>query len=202
MPHPFLPLEGSSACDLSREPATSCPSHWDAFPINYAITPPMMGLATPPIVCLVDRPCDAPTSGTKHGFYYKEASVRRGYIPPIPPSTFRHPQPCTIIPTTTTTAMAHLIDGEPANFEAHFLYSDNPRHGFCVMSVKPLVHYEFRTPAGFLNTHTVVTDASGATVVTFNWFGPSALGTMTWPDPPEREAHMGDLVQPSPTVPE
>lgn len=52
--------------------------------------------------------------------------------------------------------MAHLIDGEPANFEAHFLYSDNPRDGFCVMSVKPLVHYEFQTPAGFLNTHTIV----------------------------------------------
>ena len=141
---------------------------------------------------------------------------------------------------TNTTAMAHAIDGEDANFEVHFLHSDNPRDGFHVMSVNPLVHYEFRTPIGFLSTHTIVrfgihpppfplsfppsypplhrsssarltadyqnhhqvTDVNGATVITFNWFGPSALGTMTWPGPPEWEAHMGDLVHPSQSMPQ
>ena len=52
--------------------------------------------------------------------------------------------------------MAHAIDGEAANFEVHFLHSDNPRDGFHVMSMNPLVHYEFRTPTGFLSTHTIV----------------------------------------------
>ena len=52
--------------------------------------------------------------------------------------------------------MMHLIDGEPANFEVHFLYADHPRDGFCVMGVDPLVYYEFRTPIGFLSTHTIV----------------------------------------------
>lgn len=98
--------------------------------------------------------------------------------------------------------MAHAIDGEAANFEVHFLHSDHPRDGFHVMSVNPLVYYEFRTPTGFLSTHTIVTDVNGATVITFNWFGPSALGTMTWPGPPEWEAHMGDLVHPSPSMPQ
>jgi hypothetical protein len=52
--------------------------------------------------------------------------------------------------------MAHAIDGEAANFEVHFLHSDHPRDGFHVMSVNPLVYYEFRTPTGFLSTHTIV----------------------------------------------
>lgn len=145
---------------------------------------------------------------------------------------------CTMTPTTTATA--HLIDGEAPNFEVHFLHSDHPRDGFHVMSVNPLVHYEFRTPIGFLSTHTIVrfgtlhpafsskyppsdptprslttvrlmaddknnrqvTDASGATVVAFNWFGPSALGTMTVRGSPEQETHMGELVQPSPSMSE
>jgi len=127
----------------------------------------------------------------------KEASVCGG---PTPSTPFRHPQFCTTTPITTTTAMAHITDGDPTNFEVHFLYSDHPRDGFRVMSMNPLIHYEFRTPIGFLSTHTIVTDTSGATVVTFNWFGPSALGTMTVRGPPERETHMGELVQPSPSM--
>jgi len=101
-------------------------------------------------------------------------------------------------------SMAHAVDGDPgpANFEVHFLHSDNPRDGLFVMSTSPLVCYEFRTPIGFLTTHTIVTDASGATVMTFNWFGPSALGTMIWPGPPPYQGHMGDLVQPVPSRPD
>jgi hypothetical protein len=93
--------------------------------------------------------------------------------------------------------MAYVIDGSPANFEVHFLDSDNPRDGFRIMSMNPPIFYEFRTPIGFLSTHTIVTDVNlnGATVITFNWFGANALGTMTWPGPPPHEAHMGDLVQ-------
>lgn len=86
--------------------------------------------------------------GDQAWFLLQEASVRRVLYttPRLSTPTALHYNP----------NMAHLIDGEPANFEAHFLYSDNPRDGFCVMSVKPLVHYEFQTPAGFLNTHTIV----------------------------------------------
>jgi hypothetical protein len=94
------------------------------------------------------------------------------------------------------------MDGDSANYEVHFLHSDNPRDGFCVMSTNPLIYYDFRTPVGLLSTHTLVTDARGATIVTFNWFGPSALGTMTWPGLPTREAHMGDLVRSHPPVAE
>ena len=122
------------------------------------------------------------------------------------------------LPTRTAGAMAQVIAGDPVNLEVHFLHSDNPRHGFSVMSVNPLTYYDFQTPIGFRETHTIVrtdppslpqatcycthphilqvTDDSGATIVTFNWFGPSALGTMTWPGPPAHEAHMGDLVMP------
>ncbi|KAH9977288.1 hypothetical protein BGW80DRAFT_844682 [Lactifluus volemus] len=91
--------------------------------------------------------------------------------------------------------------GIPANFEVHFLHSDHPRHGFRVMSMDPFVFYEFITPVGFLSTHTIVTDASGANIVTYNWFGTSALGTITWPGPPAREAHMGELVMPFQSMP-
>ena len=124
----------------------------------------------------------------------------------------------------------------PANFEVHFLHSDDPRHGFRVMSMDPFVFYEFTTPVGFLSTYTIVraagparqhfpplspgislhlriadswprgcyqvTDASGANIVTFNWFGTSALGTITWPGSPVREAHMGELVMPFQSMPQ
>jgi len=92
--------------------------------------------------------------------------------------------------------MAQNVAGDPFNYEVHFMDSDNPRHGFHVMGLDPLMYYEFRTPVGFLETHTIVTDINGATVVTFNWFGWSALGTMTWPGPPSHEVHMGELVMP------
>ncbi|KAI0253856.1 hypothetical protein BJV78DRAFT_1152686 [Lactifluus subvellereus] len=97
--------------------------------------------------------------------------------------------------------MERMIDGIPANFEVHFLDSDNPRHGFRIMGMDPLVYYQFQTPVGFLSTHTIVTDARGATVVTFNWFGTSALGTLTWPGSPPRHAHMGELVMPFQPMP-
>lgn len=54
--------------------------------------------------------------------------------------------------------MAHVIASDPANLEVHFLHSDDPRDGFCVMSTNPSVYYEFRTPIGFLSTHTLVRD--------------------------------------------
>jgi hypothetical protein len=123
--------------------------------------------------------------------------------------------------------MAQVIDDDLANLEVHFLHSDDPRDGFCVMSTNPSIYYEFRTPIGFRSTHTIVrarlppflplgvwltpgykcnnpqvTDASGATLVTLNWFGPSALGTIMWPGPPMREVHMGDLVHPTSSMPE
>ena len=122
-------------------------SHWDAFPINHAVTPPMLGSSHHhrSAWLIAHQP-----RGPSMVLYYKEASVRRHTLYTTP--TFRHPQPCTITPTT----MPHLVDGEPANFEVHFLYSDNPRDGFCVMGVDPLVHYEFRTPLGFLSTYTIV----------------------------------------------
>jgi hypothetical protein len=43
-----------------------------------------------------------------------------------------------------------------ANFEVHFLQSDDPRHDLRIMSTDPLVYYEFNTPVGFLSTHTIV----------------------------------------------
>jgi len=52
--------------------------------------------------------------------------------------------------------MERVINGSPANFEVHFLDSDNPRDGFRIMSMNPPVFYEFRTPIGFLSTHTIV----------------------------------------------
>ncbi|KAF8479082.1 hypothetical protein DFH94DRAFT_39379 [Russula ochroleuca] len=97
--------------------------------------------------------------------------------------------------------MTQVIAGDPVNLAVHFLHSDNPRHGFCVMSTNPLTYYDFQTPIGFLETHTIVTDDRGATIVTFNWFGLSALGTMTWPGPPAHEAHMVDLVMPHQWMP-
>lgn len=89
-----------------------------------------------------------------------------------------------------------------ANYEVHFLHSDDPRDGLHVMSTNPLVFYSFQTPVGFLSTHTMVTDASGATVVTFNWTGPSALGTVTWSGSCASETHMGDLVAPFQSMPD
>ena len=48
-------------------------------------------------------------------------------------------------------SMAHVVDGDPANFEDHFLHSDDPRDGFSVMNTNPLICYESRTPIGFHN---------------------------------------------------
>jgi len=98
--------------------------------------------------------------------------------------------------------MEQVITGDSASYEVHFLNSYDPRHGFTVMSVNPDTYYEFRTPVGFLETHTIVTDESGATIVTFNWFGPHALGTMTWPGPPPRQVHMGELVMSHQSMPD
>ena len=60
------------------------------------------------------------------------------------------------LPTTTAAAMAQVVAGDPVNLEVHFLHSDNPRHGFQVMSVNPLTYYDFQTPIGFRETHTIV----------------------------------------------
>ncbi|KAI9511319.1 hypothetical protein F5148DRAFT_356561 [Russula earlei] len=134
-----------------------------------------------------------PFSGRRFMGPFTGSEGLRRLPPPSPPSQS---------PDNDATSMAHLIEGEPANFEVHFLHSADPRHGFCVMSTNPLVYYEFRTPVGFLSTHTIVSDASGATLVIFNWFGPSALGTMTFLGPPAREAHMAELVMPIRSFPE
>jgi hypothetical protein len=42
------------------------------------------------------------------------------------------------------------------SYDVHFLNSDDPRHGVIVMSVNPHIYYDFRTPIGFLGTHTIV----------------------------------------------
>ncbi|KAI9446813.1 hypothetical protein H4582DRAFT_610591 [Lactarius indigo] len=99
--------------------------------------------------------------------------------------------------------MTHTTD-IPANKEVHFLHSDDPRDGFHVMGTDPLVFYSFLTPIGFLTTHTIVNDASGATVATLNWTGSSALGTVTWPGstPTPSETHMCDLVMAFPSMPD
>ena len=52
--------------------------------------------------------------------------------------------------------MQQVLSGDEAYYEVHFLHSDDPRHGFTVMSVNPDTYYEFRTPIGFLETHTMV----------------------------------------------
>lgn len=52
--------------------------------------------------------------------------------------------------------MEQVVNGDPANFEVHFLHSDDPRHAFTVMSANPPTYYEFRTPIGFRETHTIV----------------------------------------------
>jgi len=98
--------------------------------------------------------------------------------------------------------MEQVVASEFANYEVHFLFSDDPRHGFTVMSVNPPTFYEFQTPIGLRDTHTMVTGDGGAPIVTFNWFGPNALGTMTWPGPPPRQVHMGELVMPHQSMPD
>jgi hypothetical protein len=60
------------------------------------------------------------------------------------------------LPTTTAAAMAQDVAGDPVNYEVHFMHSDNPRHGFRVMGTDPLTFYDFQTPIGFLETHTIV----------------------------------------------
>lgn len=55
--------------------------------------------------------------------------------------------------------MEQVIPGYEC-YDVHFLHSDDPRHGFTVMSVNPDTYFEFRTPIGFLETHTIVRVAS------------------------------------------
>jgi len=54
--------------------------------------------------------------------------------------------------------MEQVLTGDQANYnyEVHFLHSHDPRHGFTVLSVHPDTYLEFRTPIGFLGTHTIV----------------------------------------------
>ena len=68
----------------------------------------------------------------------------------------RRPTDLRCLPTITAAAMAQVVAGDPVNLEVHFLHSDNPRHGFQVMSVNPLTYYDFQTPIGFRETHTIV----------------------------------------------
>jgi len=148
---------------------------------------------------------DHPPQGVGMAFTSKRLLFAR--VRPVDPHITSHPSglrvdTCTHRShTTTTSAMAHFIDVNAANFEVHFLHSGHPRHGLCVMSMNPVVYYEFQTPVGFLSTHTIVTDASGATLAIFDWFGPSALGTITWRES-LREAHMCELVMPTRAMPE
>ncbi|KAI0259942.1 hypothetical protein BC834DRAFT_590358 [Gloeopeniophorella convolvens] len=110
---------------------------------------------------------------------------------------------------TLAPAMAQSIVDPPLNFEVHFLDSEDPRHGCRVMSTAPFVFYTFDTPIGFLDTHTTISgmirvDAEIVPFATFNWFGSSAIGTMTitWPGTPPHNAHMGELVASmGPTMP-
>jgi hypothetical protein len=52
--------------------------------------------------------------------------------------------------------MEPVVAGDFANYEVHFLNSDDPRHGLTVMSMNPPTYYEFQTPIGLLETHTLV----------------------------------------------
>jgi hypothetical protein len=53
--------------------------------------------------------------------------------------------------------MAQVGTGDPDYYEVHFLNSENPRDGFCVMSMTPPTYYDFRTIIGFGGgTHTNV----------------------------------------------
>jgi hypothetical protein len=52
--------------------------------------------------------------------------------------------------------MEQVVTGDSANYEAQFVNSDDPRHDFFVVSLNPSTYYEFRTPIGFRETHTVV----------------------------------------------
>jgi len=54
--------------------------------------------------------------------------------------------------------MEQVVNGDSVNYEVHFLNSGDPRHGFTVMSMNPPTYYDFRTPDGFLGTHTIVRD--------------------------------------------
>jgi hypothetical protein len=61
-------------------------------------------------------------------------------------------------PRTTAAAMEweQVVPGYEFSYLVHFLHSDDPRHGFTVMSMNPNTYFEFRTPIGFLETHTIV----------------------------------------------
>jgi hypothetical protein len=52
--------------------------------------------------------------------------------------------------------MEQVVTGNSANYEVHFLNSDDPRHDFTVMSTNPPTYYDFRTPIGYRETHTIV----------------------------------------------
>lgn len=53
--------------------------------------------------------------------------------------------------------MAQDVVSDPVNYEVHFMNSNNPRHGFRIMGTEPFTtFYEFQTPIGFLETHTIV----------------------------------------------
>lgn len=52
--------------------------------------------------------------------------------------------------------MEQVNNVDSANFEVHFLNSDDPRHGFTVMSVIPDTYYDFRTLTSIRETHTMV----------------------------------------------
>lgn len=95
-------------------------------------------------------------SGYGHWFPLQKALESRGPVGPsrINPSVkfyrLHH------IPPTTAGAMEQVATVDSANFEVHFLNSDDPRHGFTVMSVIPDTYYDFQTPIGFRETHTIV----------------------------------------------
>ncbi len=56
----------------------------------------------------------------------------------------------------TPAAMAQVVTDDSFDYEVHFMNSDDPRHGFTVISMDPVTHYEFETPIGFLEPHTIV----------------------------------------------
>ena len=169
---------------------------------------------------LTSRPI---TLGDGHGFLVRMAALQAGSSTDINPP-FQFSLKLTNNPTATRqrrTQGAITMADVPANLEVHFLHSDDPRDGFHVMSTNPLVFYSFRTPVGFLLTHTIVRarpsllaacvseslgnviqvdNASGVTVAMLNWTGLSALGTITWPGTSKSETHMCDLVAPFPSM--
>jgi len=56
----------------------------------------------------------------------------------------------------TVPAMEQVVTGNSANYEVHFLDSDDPIHDLTIMSVNPPTYYGFRTPIGYRDIHTIV----------------------------------------------